>query len=195
MARPYLRRLREDLGETVHLGVMEGLAVFYVDKLVSANSIQLVSEVGQTMPLHTTSLGKAILAALPGGRAGSDLHQDGLRPADGPDHPHRGRQFREEIARTQARGYADRRPRERGLRRLRRRRDHRPGRPAGRRDQRLGPGLPHPRPLRRFGPEVVATVAAIGRELGAEAPAPALTWHPAARREREPASGTKGAAR
>jgi IclR family transcriptional regulator, KDG regulon repressor len=63
--RPHLRRLRDELNETVHLGVMEDLRVVYLDKLESTNSIQLVSAVGQTMPLHSTSLGKALLAALP----------------------------------------------------------------------------------------------------------------------------------
>ena len=65
VARPHLTALRDELGETVHLGVMEDLRVVYVDKLEADNSIQLVSAIGQTMPLHSTSLGKAMLAALP----------------------------------------------------------------------------------------------------------------------------------
>ena len=65
IARPHLMALRDELGETVHLGVIEDLRVVYVDKLEAENSIQLVSAVGQTMPLHSTSLGKAMLAALP----------------------------------------------------------------------------------------------------------------------------------
>lgn len=66
VARPHLRQLRDRLNETVHLGVLEGLSVVYLDKLESANTIQLVSAVGQTMPLHSTSLGKALLATLSG---------------------------------------------------------------------------------------------------------------------------------
>jgi len=65
VARPHLAALRDELGETVHLGVMEDLRVVYVDKLNADNSIQLVSAIGQTMPLHSTALGKAMLAALP----------------------------------------------------------------------------------------------------------------------------------
>jgi DNA-binding IclR family transcriptional regulator len=105
ITRPYLKRLREDLGETVHLGVMDGLAVSYVDKLVADNSIQLVSEVGQTMPLHSTSLGKAILAALPEAErealyAKMDfVARTGRTIRSLPE-------FREEIALTQSRGYA-----------------------------------------------------------------------------------------
>jgi DNA-binding IclR family transcriptional regulator len=65
LARPHLRTLRDDVGETVHLGVMDGFRVVYMDKLESTNSFRLVSAVGQSMPLYSTALGKAILAALP----------------------------------------------------------------------------------------------------------------------------------
>jgi DNA-binding IclR family transcriptional regulator len=105
ITRPYLKRLGEDVGETVHLGVMDGLAVYYVDKLVSDNSIQLVSEVGQTMPLHTTALGKAILAALPEAEREALYARMDFAPRTARtirSLP----QFREEIALTQARGYA-----------------------------------------------------------------------------------------
>jgi DNA-binding IclR family transcriptional regulator len=57
IARPHLRELREKLDD---------LRIVYVEKMEARNSIQLVSRVGQTMPLHSTSLGKALLAALPG---------------------------------------------------------------------------------------------------------------------------------
>ncbi len=65
VARPHLRRLNEELNETVHLGVMHGDHIVYLDKLESTNSIQLVSAIGQWMPLHSTSLGKSMLAELP----------------------------------------------------------------------------------------------------------------------------------
>src|SRR5664280_2602065 len=48
VARPHLRALRDELGETVHLGVIDDVHVVYVDKLEAENSIQLVSAVGQT---------------------------------------------------------------------------------------------------------------------------------------------------
>ena len=105
VARPHLTALRDELGETVHLGVIEGLRVVYVDKLEAENSIQLVSAVGQTMPLHSTSLGKAMLAALPDEeRERIYARMDFLPRTD--------RTicdlatFREEIRRTQRRGYS-----------------------------------------------------------------------------------------
>jgi DNA-binding IclR family transcriptional regulator len=63
-ARPHLEALRDATGETVHLGVLEDRNIVYVDKLDSPRSIRLVSAVGQRMPVHTTSLGKAILSGL-----------------------------------------------------------------------------------------------------------------------------------
>ncbi|MGA2873361.1 MAG: IclR family transcriptional regulator [Candidatus Dormibacteria bacterium] len=105
VARPHLRALRDELGETVHLAVIDDLRVVYVDKLEGDNSIQLVSAIGQTMPLHSTSLGKAVLAALPEEeREGKYARMDFL--------PRTGRTihdlvtFRAEIRRTQRRGYS-----------------------------------------------------------------------------------------
>jgi DNA-binding IclR family transcriptional regulator len=105
VARPHLTALRDELGETVHLGVMEDLRVVYVDKLEADNSIQLVSAIGQMMPLHSTSLGKALLAALPDEeREGKYARMDLSRRTD--------RTIldlatlREEIRQTQLRGYS-----------------------------------------------------------------------------------------
>ncbi len=105
VARPHLTALRDELGETVHLGIMEDLGIVYVDKLDAANSIQLVSAVGQTMPLHSTSLGKAMLAALPDDeREGMYARMD-LTPRT--ERTIRDlAAFRDEIRRTQMRGYS-----------------------------------------------------------------------------------------
>ncbi len=105
VAAPHLRALREELGETVHLGAMEDLGVFYLDKLESPNSIQLVSRVGQVMPLHSTSLGKAMLAALP-----DDEREARIARMDFVPRTDRTittvAAFRREIVLTQQRGYA-----------------------------------------------------------------------------------------
>jgi len=105
LARPHLRQLRDELDETVHLGVMQGLRVVYIDKIESTNSIQLVSAVGQTMPLHSTSLGKAMLAALPDTELEEKLAQMDFLPRTDRTISDL-TEFREEIKRTQSRGYA-----------------------------------------------------------------------------------------
>lgn len=63
IAMPYLQNLRDHTDETVHLGQMQNTDVVYVEKLDTTRSVRLTSAVGQTNPLHSTGLGKAILAA------------------------------------------------------------------------------------------------------------------------------------
>jgi DNA-binding IclR family transcriptional regulator len=63
-AHPYLVELSQISGETVHLGTLATDRVIYVDKIESEKSIRLVSRIGSSVPLHCTSMGKAILASL-----------------------------------------------------------------------------------------------------------------------------------
>lgn len=65
VAEKQLAALRDEVNESVHLGVREDSHVVYIDKLDSTRSIRLVSAIGQRMPLHTTALGKAILSVTP----------------------------------------------------------------------------------------------------------------------------------
>lgn len=60
-----MSELRTEFGETVHLGIRDGLEVVYIDKLETQQSFALRSGVGQANPLHTTALGKAILSVTP----------------------------------------------------------------------------------------------------------------------------------
>ncbi len=60
--RPLLERLRDELNETVHLGVLDGGDVVYVDKLESTHPVTLTSRVGGRNPAHCTAVGKALLA-------------------------------------------------------------------------------------------------------------------------------------
>jgi IclR family acetate operon transcriptional repressor len=60
--RPLLTRLRDVLNETVHLGLLEGGDVVYLDKLESSHPITLTSTVGGRNPAHCTAVGKALLA-------------------------------------------------------------------------------------------------------------------------------------
>lgn len=65
-AIPHLEQLRDKTGETVHLGVLDGFEVVYLDKLPGIHPIGLMSsKVGTHAPAHCTGLGKALLAFLP----------------------------------------------------------------------------------------------------------------------------------
>ncbi|HET7313556.1 IclR family transcriptional regulator [Salinisphaera sp.] len=57
-------RLTEQTGETVHLAVLDGSQIVYIDKRESGNSLRLFSAIGKRGPLYCTGVGKAILAAL-----------------------------------------------------------------------------------------------------------------------------------
>jgi IclR family acetate operon transcriptional repressor len=62
MLQPLLLRLRDELNETVHLGVLEGADVVYLDKLESRHPLRLTSTIGGRNPAHCTAVGKAMLA-------------------------------------------------------------------------------------------------------------------------------------
>ena len=62
MLQPLLLRLRDELNETVHLGVLEGADVVYLDKLESRHPLRLTSTIGGRNPAHCTAVGKALLA-------------------------------------------------------------------------------------------------------------------------------------
>lgn len=64
-AGPSLTALRDHSGETVHLAVLDGHHITYVDKQESLKSIRMYSAIGRRGPLHCTGIGKAILAFQP----------------------------------------------------------------------------------------------------------------------------------
>ncbi|HEX3909972.1 MAG TPA: IclR family transcriptional regulator [Solirubrobacteraceae bacterium] len=67
--RPLMARLREELGETVDLAVLDQGQMRFVEQLTAAHRLQAVSAVGARFPLHCTANGKALLAALSRERA------------------------------------------------------------------------------------------------------------------------------
>lgn len=62
MIHPLLVRLRDELGETVHMAVLDGAEIVYLDKVEVANSIKMTSVIGGRNPAHSTGVGKALLA-------------------------------------------------------------------------------------------------------------------------------------
>jgi DNA-binding IclR family transcriptional regulator len=107
-AIPHLMRLYEATGENVHLGVLDGepenARVLYVGRVTGRRSIPTVTRAGGRGPLHTTGVGKALLAgcdedwlsryfAMP--RERETVHSIVDEPA-----------LREDLRLTRARGYA-----------------------------------------------------------------------------------------
>lgn len=62
IAAPILRELSVKTGETIHLVLIEGTEVIYIDKVEPEKSVRMHSRIGARNPLYCTGVGKAILA-------------------------------------------------------------------------------------------------------------------------------------
>lgn len=63
-ARPILEKLAAEFEETVHLTVIEGNHVRFLDAVESERALRVVARTGNVLPAHCTSAGKALLAEL-----------------------------------------------------------------------------------------------------------------------------------
>lgn len=79
-AKPWLEKLRDELGETINLGILDGDAVIYLDIVECARGVRLAARAGDRDPIYSTALGKAITAYLPEARVRDVLHQVGMPP-------------------------------------------------------------------------------------------------------------------
>lgn len=61
-ARPFLEKNLKKYNETIHFVYSLKDTVEYIDKIESAKSIRIHTNIGSEMPMHCTSVGKAILA-------------------------------------------------------------------------------------------------------------------------------------
>ncbi|MGV1009532.1 MAG: IclR family transcriptional regulator [Dermatophilaceae bacterium] len=62
LLHPALVALSREVDELVHLGVLAADRVLYVDKVEPDRAIRVWSQVGRTVPVASTSLGRALLA-------------------------------------------------------------------------------------------------------------------------------------
>ena len=62
---PYLEQLREWCGESVNLGIQDGDTVVYIERLSGRHSLGIRSELGKRAPIHSTAMGKVLLAYQP----------------------------------------------------------------------------------------------------------------------------------
>jgi DNA-binding IclR family transcriptional regulator len=59
-----MRRLAEELGEGVALGVREGTQAMYVEQFEAKSAVRMTARLGSRMPLHCTAVGKVLVAWL-----------------------------------------------------------------------------------------------------------------------------------
>src|SRR4051812_13935882 len=65
VASPFLHDLYAATLATVHLAVRDGTSVLYIDRLSGHVSVPVVSDVGTRLPMHSTGVGKVLLAHAP----------------------------------------------------------------------------------------------------------------------------------
>ena len=75
LALPHMRRLLEQFGETINLGVLRDGEVLYLEMLESPHSFRMTARVGARSPVHSSALGKAIAAHLPGNEVDAIVRQ------------------------------------------------------------------------------------------------------------------------
>ena len=75
-ARPVLERIAADLGETVHLAVLEGSNIRYLDAVESPHALRVAARTGSALAATCTASGKALLAALPDGEVAALFPDD-----------------------------------------------------------------------------------------------------------------------
>lgn len=64
VAAPQLKQLVERLGETANLATIDGDRVVYISQAPSPHAMRMFTEAGRRSHLHSTSVGKAILAQM-----------------------------------------------------------------------------------------------------------------------------------
>lgn len=62
---PFMQDLHAATGENVHLAVLDGTEVLYVERVWGRRSVEVVTHVGGRSPLHATGVGKVLLAYAP----------------------------------------------------------------------------------------------------------------------------------
>jgi IclR family transcriptional regulator, pca regulon regulatory protein len=65
LAQPVLEQLRDELGESCSLGVLDGAQVLYVARASRSRIMAVGLHVGSRLPAWCTSMGRVLLAALP----------------------------------------------------------------------------------------------------------------------------------
>jgi DNA-binding IclR family transcriptional regulator len=103
--RPHLEYLGSRVDETVHVMVVEGTMCRFVDSVECLRPLRVTGRVGTEYPAHTTSGGKALLAAMSDAQLCELYPDEDLPPHNERSLPTRARLFRE-LEDVRLRGYA-----------------------------------------------------------------------------------------
>lgn len=103
--RPILEETARATGETVHLAVLEGFEIVYIDKVEGRQAVRMASRIGLRGHCHSTALGKVLLAGRPQDEWDRYVSEHGLvrRTSRTINEP---AEFFEELRGVRERGYA-----------------------------------------------------------------------------------------
>ncbi len=62
IALPFMQDLSATTGENVHIAVLDGERALYIDRISGRRAVPVVSKPGARLPLHSTGVGKVLLA-------------------------------------------------------------------------------------------------------------------------------------
>jgi IclR family transcriptional regulator, acetate operon repressor len=105
LARPHMRHLMEESGETVNLAVEDEGEAVYLAQVECRQIMRVFARPGSRVPLHCSAVGKAILSAVSSKRLSKILHRRGMprltvKTITAPS------ALREDLERARALGYA-----------------------------------------------------------------------------------------
>jgi DNA-binding IclR family transcriptional regulator len=105
LALPVMRRLTQVSGEQTLMSVLQGTEIVYLERVEGQHQIQNHAEVGQRGAVHSSSMGKSLIAFLPEAERERLITQLRLERRGPNTITDRGR-LREELELTRQRGYA-----------------------------------------------------------------------------------------
>ncbi|MDX1512850.1 MAG: IclR family transcriptional regulator C-terminal domain-containing protein [Gammaproteobacteria bacterium] len=104
-ARPLMRHLMEESGESVNLGILEDGEVVFLSQVQCREMMRMFVRLGGRVPAHASGVGKALLSAFPESRVDAILEKRGLTRFTDNTIDTRAI-LREDLTRARQRGYA-----------------------------------------------------------------------------------------
>ncbi len=105
IARRQIEDLARRTADTIHLGVLDGAKVLYLDKIPGTRGLEMRSRIGQQMPLALTGLGKALMFGVARERW-HGLYEEALGLASRDAHPLPWLEYEAQLDEATRRGWA-----------------------------------------------------------------------------------------